>query len=249
VRPPQESARPRSLPQNEVTRLFDSQEQWQSDISRVRWEDFPVDPLVPLVPGLAPRPSFVIVHLFAGRRRDNDFHAWLDRWAGQRNTTLTILSLDTAISPVLGNLDCRSASWQHLQELYLQGYVTATLSGHPCETLSSARWTPAPEGIPQKHWPRPLRTAMQLFGLDHRTFRELRQTHMGTSFFLQTLWTLACHIAYGGFFIEEHPGIIPRQPHHPSIWRSAIIRVLRQHPDVHFHERLPSFLARPLSTR
>lgn len=84
---------------------------------------------------------------------------------------------------------------------------------------------------------------MQLFGLDHRTFRELRQTHMGTSFFLQTLWTLACHIAYGGFFIEEHPGIIPRQP---SIWRSAIIRVLRQHPDVHFHERLPSLFLRDL---
>lgn len=235
VRPPQENARPRSLPQFEVVRLFDRQEQWQDDFGRVRWEDMPPDPHVPLVPGLAPRPTFIIVHLFAGRRRDTDFHAWLDQWAGRWNVSLTILSLDTAISPVLGNLDCRSETWQKIQELYLQGLVAATLSGHPCETFSSARWTPPPEGHPQQNWPRPLRTAMQLFGLDHRTFREMRQTRLGTAFFLQTLWTLACHLAYGGFFIEEHPGT-PQQAHHPSIWKSSIMRVLRQHPDVRFHE-------------
>ena len=143
----------------------------------------PPDPHVPLVPGLAPRPTFIIVHLFAGRRRDTDFHAWLDQWAGRWNVSLTILSLDTAISPVLGNLDCRSETWQKIQELYLQGLVAATLSGHPCETFSSARWTPPPEGHPQQNWPRPLRTAMQLFGLDHRTFREMRQTRLGTAFF------------------------------------------------------------------
>lgn len=235
VRPPQENARPRSLPQLEVVRLFDKQEQWQQDLGRVRWEDMPQDPFVPLVPGLAPRPTFIIVHLFAGRRRDTDFHAWLDQWAERWNVTLTILSLDTAISPVLGNLDCRSETWQKIQELYLQGLVAATLSGHPCETFSSARWTPPPEGHPEHKWPRPLRTAMQLFGLDHRTFREMRQTRMGTAFFLQTLWTFACHLAYGGFFIEEHPGT-PQQAVHPSIWKSSIMKVIRQHPDVRFHE-------------
>ena len=235
IRPPQENARPRSLPQLEVVRLFDRQEQWQQDFGRVRWEDMPPDPQVPLVPGLAPRPTFIIVHLFAGRRRDTDFHAWLDQWAGRWNVSLTIVSLDTAISPVLSNLECKSETWQKVQELYLQGLVAATLSGHPCETFSSARWTPPPEGHAQHRWPRPLRTAMQLFGLDHRTFRELRQTRMGTAFFLQTLWTMACHLAFGGFFIEEHPGT-PHQAHHPSIWKSSIMQVLRQHPDVKFHE-------------
>lgn len=213
VRPPQENARPLSLLQLEVVRLFDRQEQWQQDFGRVRWEDMPPDPHVPLVPGLAPRPTFIIVHLFAGCRRDTDFHAWLDTWAGHWNISLTILSLDTAISPVVGNFDCRSETWQRIQELYLQGLVAATLPGHPCETFSCARWTPPLEGHPQQRWN--CYAALWL-GPQGRTFRELRQTRLGTAFFLQTLWTLACHLAYGGFLIEEHPGT-PQQAQHPSI--------------------------------
>lgn len=184
---------------------------------------------------LEPRPSFVVVHLFAGRRRDHDVHSWLEAWAHHRNFALTILSFDTAISPVLGNLDQRSETWVKLQEAYLSGFVAATLSGHPCETFSSARWTEPPPELPHHRWPRPLRTAMQLFGLDHRKMRELKQTRAGSAFFLQTIWTLACHLVFGGIYIEEHPGT-PRQPHHPSIWRSAIMNIFRRHPDVRLHE-------------
>lgn len=142
--------------------------------------------------------------------------------------------MDTAISPVLGNLDVRSESWSTLRSLYLQGNFAATISGHPCETFSSARWHPPPPELAHGKWPRPLRTAMQLFGIDHRTFREMLQTKTGTAFFLQTLWTLACHLAYGGLFVEEHPGL-PQQEHHPSVWRSALSRLFRQHPDITLH--------------
>jgi len=235
VRPPQKDGKPRTIPQLEVPRLFTEQEKWQADLKRVQWQDMPQDPLTPLVPGLAPRPSFLIVHLFAGRRRDHDIHSWLEAWAQRRNFALTILSLDTAISPVLGNLDQNSETWNKLQEAYLSGYVAATISGHPCETFSSARWTTPPPELQHQRWPRPLRTVMQLFGLDHRKMRELRQTRAGSAFFLQTVWTLACHLVFGGIYIEEHPGV-PRQPHHPSIWRSAILNLFRQHPDVRFHE-------------
>ena len=189
------------------------------------------DPYTPYIPGLAPRPSFLVVHLFSGRRREHDIHSWLDDWAVRHNIALTVLSLDTAIFPVLGNLDSRSESWARLQDLYLQGYVSATLSGHPCETFSSARWTQPPPELQHQRWPRPLRTALKLFGLDHRTLRELRQTSAGTAFFLQTIWMLACHIVFGGYLLEEHPGI-PRHEHHPSIWKSSIVQIFRRHPDV-----------------
>ena len=235
VRPPQKDSKPRSVPQLEVPRLFAEQEKWQADLGNVRWKDLPQDPLTPIIPGLEPRPSFLVVHLFAGRRRDHDIHSWLESWARRRNFALTILSLDTAISPVLGNLDQRSDTWAQLQEAYLSGFVSATISGHPCETFSSARWTEPPPELQHQRWPRPLRTALQLFGLDHRRMRELRQTQAGSAFFLQTLWTLACHLVFGGIYIEEHPGL-PRQPHHPSIWKSALMNIFRQHPDVHFHE-------------
>ena len=66
VRPPQANAQPRSVPMMRVPRLFDDQEEWQADLLRVKWHDLPSDPAVPMVPDLAPRPSFVIVHLFAG---------------------------------------------------------------------------------------------------------------------------------------------------------------------------------------
>ena len=184
VRPPQKDSKPRSVPQLDVPRLFAEQEKWQADLGHVRWQDLPQDPLTPIVPFLEPRPSFLIVHLFAGRRRDHDIHCWLEAWATRRNFALTILSLDTAISPVLGNLDQRSETWAKLQEAYISGYVAATISGHPCETFSSARWTEPPPELQHQRWPRPLRTAMQLFGLDRRKMRELRQTRAGSAFFL-----------------------------------------------------------------
>lgn len=69
---------------------------------------------------------------------------------------------------------------------------------------------------------------------NHRTWKELKQTRMGSVFFLQTVWTLACHIAYGGLYIEEHPGL-PQKEHHPSIWKSAILKTMQRHPDVRLH--------------
>ena len=102
------------------------------------------------------------------------------------------------------------------------GLVAATISGHPCETFSAARWNPPPQEFKHRNWPRPLRTTLQFFGLDHRTIKELFQTKLGTVFFLQTAWAFACHLATGGFFIEEHPGI-PRYEYQAAIWRSAPI--------------------------
>jgi len=235
VRPPQCNAQPRTVPHHEVPRLFEGQAQWQEDLMAVQWEDMPPDALTPMVQDLELRPSFVIVHLFSGRRRECDIHHWLEAWSRRTNIALTIISMDTAISPVLGNLDCRAESWATLSSLYLQGKIAATISGHPCETFSSARWHPPPDEVASRKWPRPLRTAMQLFGLDHRTWRELQQTRTGSAFFLQTLWCLACHLAYGGLFVEEHPGI-PIKEHHPSVWKSALSRLFRRHPDIALHE-------------
>eukprot|EP00435_Cladocopium_sp_Y103_P063983 s156_g25.t1 len=148
--------RPRSVPAHEVPRLFADQTQWHSDLADVRWQDMPQDPFVPLVPDLAPRPSFII-------------------------------------------------------------------------TFSSARWHEPPADRAHLRWPRPLRTTLRFFGLDHRTMRELTQTKQAS---------LACNLTMGGFFVEEHPGL-PRQKHHASVWKSAIVQLFRQHPDIVLHEIAP----------
>ena len=137
--------------------------------------------------------------------------------------------------PTLGNLDSKGTTWANLEALYADGYIAATISGHPCETFSAARWHPPPEGLQPRRWPRPLRTTERFFGLDHRTMKELFQTKLGTIFFLQTAWTLACHLEFGGFFIEEHPGL-PREDFQPSIWRSALVKLFKKHPEIALHE-------------
>ena len=65
--------------------------------------------------------------------------------------------------------------------------------------------------------------------------KELFQTKMGTVFFLQTAWAFACHLALGGFFVEEHPGI-PRHEYQATVWRSTLAQLFRRHPDVTLHE-------------
>lgn len=81
---------------------------------------------------------------------------------------------------------------------------------------------------------RPLRTFSRLFGLDHLTFRELRQLGCGTAFFLQTALALTYQLVHGGYAVSEHPGT-PWDPALPSIWRSAILQLLMKHPQVRLH--------------
>ena len=225
----------RSLPMFVVPRLFEEQSHWHDGLQQIEWLDIPDDPPVPQILDLAPRPTFIIAHLFSGRRRSTDLHSHLAAWADRVNVSLTILSLDTAVMPTLGNLDSKGTTWANLEALYADGYIAATISGHPCETFSAARWHPPPEGLQPRRWPRPLRTTERFFGLDHRTMKELFQTKLGTIFFLQTAWTLACHLAFGGFFIEEHPGL-PREDFQPSIWRSALVKLFKKHPEIALHE-------------
>lgn len=177
-------------------------------------------------------PVFLVVHLFSGRRRAGDFHCALKQLAEGRRWQVIILSLDTAVSLEYGNLMTGTASWETLQTLYLDGRVAATLCGPPCETFSEARFTEAPDA--DTHWPRPLRSADRLFGLEGLTMKELKQCSVGSSFFLQCIWVLCIHIVYGGCYVAEHPAL-PFDVTRPSIWSSPIVQLLLQLPGLHLH--------------
>ena len=117
-----------------------------------------------------------------------------------------------------------------------QGHVAATISGSPCETFSAARAQAPPAELLEAgiQWPRPLRSYARLFGLDGLSAKELRQMHVGTSFFLQTTVALTYQLVHGGYAVSEHPWI-PRDPELPSIWRTAVIELLCKHPQVQLH--------------
>lgn len=128
----------------------------------------------------------ILIHMFAGRRRQHDFHDWIkklspDMLPGYKVLTL---SLDTAISTTRGNLD-RGDVMEKLTAMATYGWIAGALTGPPCETFSAARHIkPAEEG---GRWPRPLRHPHALWGLRHLSNRELRQLATGSRLMLLSL--------------------------------------------------------------
>ena len=154
--------------------------------------------------------------------------------AATRGLKIAVLSMDTAVSPHLGNLESQSESWSHLSRLYEKGHVAASICGAPCETFSAARHVPPPDDIPEadkQRWPRPLRSFAQLFGLCGLRPKELRQCKQGSAFMLQAVMVCIWHVLFGGLYLSEHPAP-PADDGKASIWTSAIISLLRQHPDI-----------------
>eukprot|EP00435_Cladocopium_sp_Y103_P055564 s1033_g18.t1 len=218
---------------DEIPMLYEGQQLWHDKVRLASWErQIPCHKIPRLLRDGTPH--FVVVHLFSGRRRANDVHFWLAKWATMRGVNVTVLSMDTAVSCTYGNLNVESVSWSKLIQLYSQGAISATLAGAPCETYSAARHLPPPEGTSGLSWPRPLRSSGRLFGLPFLTNKELQQCRQGTSFSLQTLYVAALHLAHGGVFLSEHPAC-PDDPQKASVWRTAIVELLRMLPECHLH--------------
>ena len=215
----------------EIRRFYDEQEQWQEEVRACRFEQIPLQDTMPLCRDPVVRSGcYYIVHLFSGRRRTGDVHHWLQHYAAQFDIPIAVLSMDTAVSSWSGNLHPDAPSWRCLLALYRQQRIVATVAGTPCETWSSARHMAPPPDF-HGRWPRPLRSASELFGLPELSGKEMAQLTLGTLFFLQGLEILAMHMVFGGFFISEHPDL-PSNPDYPSTWRTGVIRALLSHPSL-----------------
>ena len=221
-----------------VPSSFSQQAEWLARLRLLKWTTLPRDQAVPLFAQVRGQRHFLFVHLFSGRRREGDFHACVAEWAEQHNFTATILSMDTANSYTMGNLQMCSASWAELLSCYKHGLVSATLAGTPCETFSEARHqqeeVDQQEHLLPRRLPRTLRSWERLLGLEGLTRRELAQLHTGSAFFLQGAVLIAYQVITGGYFISEHPAP-PLDEARASIWTSPWLTLLRDHPDVHLH--------------
>ena len=90
---------------------------------------------------------------------------------------------------------------------------------------------PPPSDCPPEQaarWPRPLRSAARLFGVEGLKPKELRQLRQGSAFFLQNVEVMIESFGAGSLYIGEHPAL-PDDPARASIWSSLIIALLRQH--------------------
>ena len=219
--------RKRQSMSQEVPQLYEKQQEWLEFLHSCHLDEFPDNAHIPFYASPS-GPAFYIVHLFSGRRRDFDVHHWIDWYATQKGLHVQVLSMDTAVSPSLGDLHHESHSWHYLLQLYRAQRVAASISGSPCETFSEARFTPAPPEYEGHRWPRPLRSKARLFGLQGLSFKEIRQMSQGSIFFLQTFYILVLHMRYGGIFLGEHPAP-PQDPTRPSIWTAPLTKMLLYH--------------------
>jgi len=217
--------------QQRVIRAFAQQMQWQTSVRGMKFFDLPQQRPMPKILLPDGTTAYLVLHLFSGRRRTHDVHFHLHELCRQRGITVVVLSLDTAVSLEFGDLMIGSPSWNALLQIYESGLVAASVVGSPCETFSEARFMPAADDD-KRACPRPLRSADMLFGLEGLTLRELKQCHVGGNFFQQGVLALSFHMRFGGCFISEHPAK-PCDPSRPSIWTSAILETLLEHPEAH----------------
>ena len=209
-----------------------------------RWCDVNIidsirDNTIPIYRNVVEKPVLLVLHLFAGRRRLDDFHSFLAGLTLNAPFQVHILSLDTAIDKVYGNLSCTSRSWEEIQKLLAAGQVAAGLAGSPCETFSAARYW-QPEEITEeetsspsttRRWPRPLRDHARPWGLPGLSLKELRQLRQGSQFAMQTLAVLTWILAAGGSFVSEHP-FPPKDEWKVSVFRTPLAKLLLQIPEV-----------------
>eukprot|EP00435_Cladocopium_sp_Y103_P059388 s1362_g21.t1 len=220
-----------------ITSLFLEQSDWLSRVRLVQFDVIPTADRIPCsVENISDVPLFLVVHLFSGRRRSTDLHAYLEAFGTDLEFRVHVLSLDTAISYHHGNLQLGSTTWERVMSLYSSGRVSATVCGAPCETFSEARHhVPEPtDGDTGRKWPRPLRSALRFFGLDALTFRELKQTAQGSEFFMQGLLTAAWSLRFGSIYLSEHPWK-PEDETRVSVWTSPWVQLLLQLPQAHLH--------------
>ena len=171
---------------------------------------------------------YFIIHLYAGRRREEDFHAqmqaFVDAEPGAWSAAITVISIDTAIND---NMDVHSNRiWTFLLGAARAGRILALLLGPPCETWTSARFAEIADKAGNiLKGPRPLRSAEACWGLPGLSLAELDQVAVGNCLLLRGLWLCIPVALSGGSVLLEHPAP-PYELERPAIWRTSIFLLL-----------------------
>lgn len=181
----------------------------------------PRSSLLPIFTDEHGQEHLLVLHMFSGRRRSGDCVEWADHFNQQLATwtkiRITIVSVDTAIDPHRGNLD-NGANYNLIASIASKGVFCADLGGPPCETWSGARHLDLGH-----RGPRPLRSAIMVWGIPHRSMRELRQAATGSRLMLNSLSIDLRVVERGGVSLMEHPDYPPNEEY-ASVWRSPIHR-------------------------
>eukprot|EP00435_Cladocopium_sp_Y103_P008964 s985_g2.t1 len=172
---------------------------------------------------------YYVVHLYSGRRRSHDFHEEMQTALSSfPNLDVRVISLDTAVDSSLNIHE--EQLWAFLLQVAKEGRVLGLLQGPPCETWTSARHHQQVDADGHEiRGPRPLRSALDLWGLGRLTVSELAQIFTGNVLLLKGLLLAILVTLHGGATFLEHPAT-PYDESYASIWRLGLTRLLTRFP-------------------
>ena len=163
---------------------------------------------------------FVMIHFFAGCRREGDIEEWMASLMREANLNLLIISVDLA-------MDYRwdltnPVTFSALNQLVLEGLIDGSFGGAPCSTWSRARFNRSQPG------PRPVRTrGVYCWGLpDLHPYDKARVAEANLC--LVNLAGISEGVSLrGGAHGMEHPAD-PGEDPFPSIWDTDLILELEK---------------------
>ena len=153
--------------------------------------------------------TFVVMHMFAGTRRDFDVQHYLEEKMKQAGHRLLMISVDLAEDP---DWDfANPITFSKLMGLAEEGLIDIFFGGPPCSTVVRSRFVKIPGG------PRPLRFRWAIWGRPDLRAHERARVEEANALWLNFLAMAECVAVRGGGYLWEHPadpGVSP----YPSIW-------------------------------
>eukprot|EP00435_Cladocopium_sp_Y103_P026280 s10_g6.t1 len=169
----------------------------------------------------------VVLHAFAGRRRQGDIQFYLDRLQLQfpEGVLIHTASVDIIYDVALGDVSCKQTQlfwFDAIDKQFIIGFV----GGPPCETWSKAR---AVQLLDAPHAPRVVRSSDFLWGFECLRVKELMQILVGNDLLTFTIMCLLRLARVNGVGLMEHPAD-PDTEEAASVWRLPVIFLLQQLP-------------------
>ena len=186
--------------------------------------------------------TFVVIHMFAGARRDGDVQHYLEEMMLQVGLKLLMVSVDLAEDP---DWDfANPITFSKLMGLAEEGLVDIFFGGPPCSTVARSRFVKIPGG------PRPLRFRWAIWGRSDLRPHERARVEEANTLWLNFLAMAENVSARGGGYLWEHPADPGVEPY-PSIWATEEMCNFERRVDgrrVHLHQCPFGGLAPKLTT-
>ena len=171
------------------------------------------------------RPVFVqdpiFLYVFSGRRRPGDYQGHLEAFLHTHHLQGRVLMIDLALS------EAHDVGNERLEQLLVnwirQGFVSGLLIAPPCEMWSEARYLHCDE----PGHPRPVRSAMDPFGIPNLQIRELEQVTISSFLLFVTLRLLFAAAVSQVPAILEHPAE-SKKGSRAAIWKLPWLQFMAQ---------------------